>query len=240
MASAVPGECGGGGPRPGRVGGGVLVGDGGADGGDDRAVDVDARGPECVVGVAADPHDGERWVGRPRRVDGVEHGGEGAAAEVEGVVVGHGRHVDARGGERVEGGGRRLERVALAGLGTAADADGRLEVDDGEVGGGQRRRRWGQRVARGRRAGPAARPRSGRRRPTAIVSGLGAGAGVAVGSGVGVRDDDSDGGDDGGDGSDDGSAVGSAPEHATVAASRATPAATRAQPPRRRAVMRRA
>ena len=59
------------------------------------------RRPECFVDVPAEPHHGERWVGGQRGVDGVERAGEGLTAEVEGVVVGHGRHVDAGGGERV-------------------------------------------------------------------------------------------------------------------------------------------
>ena len=53
----------GGGPLPGGVGGGVGAGDGGADRGDDRAVDVGQRGAERLVGVPAEPDDGERRVG---------------------------------------------------------------------------------------------------------------------------------------------------------------------------------
>ena len=97
-----------------------------------------------------------------RRRDGAEGAGQRRAAEVEGVVVRHRRHVDARGGKRGEGARGCLEDVPLAGRRLSAAPDRGLEVHDRDVGRGQGARRRGQRGGRVVQPALAARPRSGR------------------------------------------------------------------------------
>ena len=123
----------------GRVGGGVGVGDGGPDRGDHGPVDVSARRPERLGDVPAEPHDSEGWIARGGGLDRGEGAGQRFASEVDGVVVGHGRDVDACCGQRGQRGLRRLEGEPLPGLRPATLTDRGLEVDDGDVRGGQGR-----------------------------------------------------------------------------------------------------
>ena len=110
------------------------------------AADVVDRRRERLVGVATDADDLQRRV-RPGGVaDRPERAGEAAAAVVEGVVVGHGRHVDPGSGERGERRWSRGEGEALARLGPPTRADRGLEVGDREV-------RGRQGVGRGRERG---------------------------------------------------------------------------------------
>ena len=151
-----------------------------------------SAGRNACVGVRSEPDDGERRVGGRRGVDGRERAGQRLPAVVEGVVVGHRRHVDAGGGERLEGGRRSLEGEPLVRFGAAAASHRGLQVDDRDVGGGQGLR-WPEPAPwPGRRAGPAGRPRSGRRPPprsSAASAAPAAGSGVGSGRGRRVGDD---------------------------------------------------
>lgn len=114
----------------------------GAEQGDALAVDLgDVRGVG-LVGVVAGAHEGDRGV--VTVVQGVE---ESVLPVVHAVVVGDGGHVHTRQVQRLQGGRRGAEDIVLVGDGCAALGDGGLQVDHGQVGGGEA---FGDRVEGGR------------------------------------------------------------------------------------------